>query len=294
MIVSMTGYGRSVEQSDSFHVTVEMKSVNHRFCEVNVRMPRQFLMMEDRVKKTIGRFVKRGKVDVFITVGGENFIKRDLSVDWNLLEQYVHTFEKMQKTYNTSKQAFPFSQMLTHEDVVSVDEADDVTEEVQTLLYTAVERAAKQLHEMRQAEGKELYRDLTNRSSLMGEWAAQLKQYAPAVHKRYQERLEKRVSDFLEGKFEADEARILTEVAVFSDKSDIQEELTRIDSHLKQFDAILESGGVVGRKLDFLVQELNREFNTIGSKANDIQISQRVVELKSELEKVREQVQNIE
>ncbi|WP_026689959.1 YicC/YloC family endoribonuclease [Alteribacter aurantiacus] len=294
MIVSMTGYGSSLQQNDSFHVTVEMKSVNHRFSEVNIRMPRPFLMIEDRLKKAVGKLVNRGKVDVFITIGGESVSKRAVNVDWDLLEQYVTTFEEMKKRFNVNKSDFPFEQMLTHEDVISIDESDDVSEEVKSLLIHAVEQAAVQLHTMRQEEGKELYRDLIHRSSLMREWATQLKEYAPIVSEQYQERLHKRVNQFLEGKFEADEGRILTEVAVYSDKSDIQEELTRIDSHLKQFDAILEGGGVVGRKLDFLVQELNREFNTIGSKANDIQISQRVVDLKSELEKVREQVQNIE
>ncbi|WP_096435466.1 YicC/YloC family endoribonuclease [Alteribacter populi] len=294
MLVSMTGYGRSFEENESFSVTVEMRSVNHRFCEINVRMPRQFLMVEDRLKKIIGRYVHRGKVDVFVTVSGDSLVKRKLSVDWHLLLEYRQAFEKMKHTLEEESALFPFDHMLTHEDVVSVEEAEDVTEEIQNLLFNTIEQAANRLHEMRKREGETLFHDLTERASLMQKWTDELRSYAPAVHQQYQEKLTKKVNDFLSGKLEADESRILTEVAVFSEKSDIQEELTRIDSHLKQFFTIIKGDGVVGRKLDFLVQELNREFNTIGSKANDIEISQRVVDLKAELEKVREQVQNIE
>lgn len=289
----MTGYGRSLKENGDFHVTVEMRAVNHRFCEINIRMPRQFFFLEDKLKKLISRYVQRGKVDVFVNLQGEGIVKRNLSVDWNLFDQYLKTFEKMAEKY-VSSQTFPVDQLLLHEDVVVVQESDEVTEHLEKMLMEATEEAVQHLKEMRKKEGQSLYNDLKNRLEKIGLWAVELKEFAPNVQRSYRERLTKRVEDFVVGKMEVDEGRILTEVAVYADKSDIQEELTRIESHLKQFFEILDQTGVVGRKLDFLVQELNREANTIGSKANDIAISQRVVDIKAELEKIKEQVQNIE
>jgi uncharacterized protein (TIGR00255 family) len=293
-IVSMTGYGRSVKETAGYQLTVEMKTVNHRFCEMNIRMPRQFMSLEDKVKKAIGHRMNRGKADVFISVGGESLVKRGIRVDWDLFRAYAEAFSEMKQLQGDEGAALPYSELMSNEDVVTVEETDDVNEEIQMLLLETVEEAADQLWAMRKSEGEELAADLKKRSAQMNEWTKELAEYAPLVKKQYQKRLEKKVKDFLEGTLEMEESRILTEVAVFSDKADIQEELTRIDSHLKQLDSILDKGGVAGRKLDFLVQELNREFNTIGSKANDLQISQRVVDLKAELEKVKEQVQNIE
>lgn len=293
MIVSMTGYGRSLKENGDFQVTVEMRAVNHRFCEINIRMPRQFFFIEDRLKKLIIRYVQRGKVDVFVNLQGEGIVKRNLSVDWNLFDQYLITFEKMTEKHVSSK-TFPVDQLLLQEDVVSVQETDDVTESVETMLVDATEEAVQQLKEMRKKEGQSLFNDVKGRLEKISRWAIELKDFAPNVQKNYRERLTKRVEEFVEGKIDVEESRILTEVAVYADKTDIQEELTRIESHLKQFFEILSQAGVVGRKLDFLVQEINREANTIGSKANDITISQRVVDIKAELEKIKEQVQNIE
>ncbi|MDQ0253780.1 uncharacterized protein (TIGR00255 family) [Evansella vedderi] len=293
MIISMTGYGRSLKENGDFHVTVEMRAVNHRFCEINIRMPRQFFFLEDKLKKLISRYVQRGKVDVFINLQGEGIVNRSLSVDWKLFDQYLTTFEKMAEKYVTS-QTFPIDQLLLHEDVVHVQESDEVSEDIEKMVYSATEEAVQQLKEMRKVEGKQLYEDVKKRVERIAQSVQDLKEYAPTVQENYRERLTKRVQEFVSGKIEVDESRILTEVAVYADKSDVQEELTRMESHLKQFREILQQNDVVGRKLDFLVQEINRETNTIGSKANNINISQRVVEMKSELEKIREQVQNIE
>ncbi|MDG5788252.1 YicC family protein [Evansella sp. AB-P1] len=293
MIMSMTGYGRSLKENGNCQVTVEMKAVNHRFCEINIRMPRQFFFLEDQLKKIISRFIKRGKVDVFINLQGESVVNRSLTVDWDLFHQYEETYERMAKL-NDSPQPFPVERLLLQEDIVGIQESDEVTEDLKELVLFATEDAVQSLLTMRKKEGKALYEDLENRINSMSQWAIELREYAPMVHKNYRERLTKRVKEFLSGKLEVDEARMLTEVAIYADKYDIQEELTRIDSHLKQFLHILNQQDVVGRKLDFLVQELNRETNTIGSKANDVSISQTVVNLKSELEKIREQVQNVE
>ncbi|UCZ51791.1 YicC family protein [Bacillus shivajii] len=293
MVISMTGYGRSSKEIADSEVTVEMKAVNHRFCEINIRMPRQFFFLEDQLKKTISNYVQRGKVDVFIHLKGEGIVERSLSVDWDLFQDYHETYTKMIER-TTSSAAFPVDQLLLHENVVEVQEKEEVTEDLKEMLLSAVEEASVQLKEMRMKEGQELYSDVTKRIEKLSGWTEKLTELAPTVQKNYRDRLQKRVEEFMNGALDIDEARMLTEVAVYADKTDIQEEITRIDSHLKQFIHILSEGGVVGRKLDFVVQELNRETNTIGSKANDIEISQLVVDLKSELEKVREQVQNIE
>ncbi|MBU9720407.1 MULTISPECIES: YicC/YloC family endoribonuclease [Bacillaceae] len=293
MITSMTGYGRSLKENGDSQLTVEMRAVNHRFCEINVRMPKQLFFMEDQIKKLITRYVRRGKVDVFINLNGEGTANRTLMVDWELFHQYHKTFERMAESYVTSK-AFPVDQLLLNENVVEIKEATDVSEDLQNLTLLATEEACQQLVSMRKREGQELYEDLKNRINKMNNWAKELKEYAPTVQNSYRERLSKRVREFIDGSLNIDETRILTEVAIYADKSDIQEELTRIESHVKQFGQILEEDDVVGRKLDFIVQELNRESNTIGSKANDISISQTVVQMKSELEKIREQVQNVE
>ncbi|SER62788.1 YicC/YloC family endoribonuclease [Salipaludibacillus aurantiacus] len=293
MIKSMTGYGRSAKENGNFKVTVEMKAVNHRFCEINIRMPRQLLFLEDRLKKAISRYVKRGKVDVFLNLQGESIVKRSLSIDWDLFHQYHHLYEQMVEN-TVASEAFPIDRLLLHEEVVSVKESDEVSKELEEMVKTSVDEAVSQLIKMRQSEGRELLEDLSHRLQKLSDYLEQLRTFAPQVQELYRERLLKKVESFMEGNTEIDESRILTEVSVYADKSDVEEELTRIDSHLKQFSSILNDGEVVGRKLDFLVQELNREINTIGSKANHLDVSQIVVNLKADLEKIREQVQNVE
>ncbi|UTR10935.1 YicC family protein [Evansella sp. LMS18] len=293
MITSMTGYGRSLKENADCQVTVEMKAVNHRFCEINIRMPRQFFFLEDQLKKTISRFVKRGKVDVFINISGEGIVNRTLAVNWELLSQYHSVFSEMKEKFGSNAD-FPLNSMLANDAVVEIQESDEVDEGLKSLVVSAAEDAVLQLVEMRKKEGLELYEDVHKRIGRLSDKAEELKEFAPAIQKNYLERLTKKVRDFTGSALEIDESRVLTEVAVYADKSDIEEELTRIQSHLKQFNDIISSEKVVGRKLDFIVQELNRETNTIGSKSNDVTISKHVVEIKSELEKIREQVQNIE
>jgi len=293
MIVSMTGFGRSKKELDSFKVIVEMKSVNHSFCEISVRMPRQFLLFEEKIKKTVQKYIQRGRVDIFITVEGEGYIKRYLQVDWDLISQYVESFQKAKELYNLDGQ-FTLEQFIRLPEVFSITEMDDGIEELEQVILDATKEAALELQEMRQIEGVALKADISERLKMIDDCIKYLKPFSANVVEKYKERLEKKIQDFLGNAFEVDEARILTEVAIFADKADINEELTRLESHVNQFEKIINIGGSVGRKLDFLVQEMNREMNTIGSKANDVQISQKVVEMKSELEKIKEQVQNIE
>ncbi|MBU8907069.1 YicC family protein [Desertibacillus haloalkaliphilus] len=293
MITSMTGYGQATTTNERFKVTVEMKSYNHRFCEMMIRLPRQYYSVEDDLKKMIGQHVQRGKVDVYITIEGEGLIKRTLSVDWDLVKQYLATSKQMQKVCETDE-GLSIQSLLLHEDIVSICEQEQDTRQIAQVLLETTEQAVLQLKTMRNREGESLMIDLEERVATINTIVRDLFEHAPKVTSAYRERLLKRVADFLDGNAEIDENRMVNEVAIFSDKANIEEELTRLSAHTKQFIAIMKTGGVVGRKLDFLVQEMNREANTIGSKANDIHISQQVVELKSEIEKVKEQVQNVE
>ncbi|OIJ17776.1 YicC family protein [Anaerobacillus alkalidiazotrophicus] len=295
MIVSMTGYGQAFIEKENYRINVEMKSVNHRFSEVTIRMPRQFLFLEDRLKKQVNHFVQRGKVDVFLTIEGDGLVQRTLQVDWNLLTEFRQVFETAEKKLGV-EQDFNLEKIIIHPDVVTVIEKENQSDTLVDDIITTCEKAVLELLKMRQKEGESLCNDLKLRLENLHNLTDDISTNAPKVIETYHERLLKRVDEFLTGKLEIEEARILTEVAIYADKANVDEELIRLKSHLDQFLFIIEQnkGNAVGRKLDFLVQEMNREANTIGSKSNDIHINKQVVELKAELEKIKEQVQNIE
>jgi uncharacterized protein (TIGR00255 family) len=291
MVYSMTGFGRSKQTNEHMHVTVEMKSVNHRFCEISVRMPRQWAIFEDKIKKVILQYVKRGRVEVFVNVEGEGFIKRKLRVDWQLMNDYYERLQEANERFSLQDRV-TLAQLFQLEGVTEVIEEEAGNEEIEQLVLAATKEAVQQLTEMRSQEGQALLNDIREQFAIITQCVHNIQMLAPEVVERYRERLTKRVNEFVQGA--VDEARILTEVAIFSEKADINEELKRIRSHIEQFTDTLHKSEPIGRKLDFLVQELNREMNTIGSKANDSRIALQVVEMKSALEKVKEQVQNIE
>lgn len=291
MIVSMTGFGRSKAESERFSVTVEVKTVNHRFCEYHIRMPRQLLKMEDKVKKKLGEFINRGRAEVFVTLEGEGIVNRSVNIDWSLLDEYYQYIAKIKEKYDLSGEV-SIRELISGEGIITIEENEAGNEELSILLLSAVEDAASQLQQMRVIEGEALEKDVSGQINLLSNHIDKLKDLAPLVIEQYQTRLEKRMSEFLNGQL--DEARILAEVAIFAEKADINEELIRLSSHIGQFLKTLQKEEPVGRKLDFLLQEMNREVNTIGSKANDSAIASGVVEMKSTIEKVKEQVQNIE
>ncbi|XJZ28443.1 YicC/YloC family endoribonuclease [Bacillota bacterium Lsc_1132] len=291
MVISMTGFGRSKAESGPFSINVEIKTVNHRFCEFNIRMPRQLIKIEDKMKKKLNQHIRRGRVEVYVSIEGEGTVTRKVHVDWKLIEEYYQFVLEAQEKYKIGGQV-TLQDLLNREELVHIEESDAGNEELENLVLTAVGQAAELLKQMRIAEGEELQKDLTANLQQMVKVVDELKQFAPLVVQNYQERLEKRMQEFLQG--QVDEARILTEVAIFADKADINEEVTRLKSHIQQFYQTIEENEPIGRKLDFLVQEMNREANTIGSKANDANIAKKVVEMKSLLEKLKEQIQNIE
>ncbi|TYR82665.1 YicC family protein [Priestia megaterium] len=291
MIRSMTGFGRGRAESEKRSVTVEMKSVNHRFCEIIVRMPRQLIEIEDKIKKIIQTYIKRGRVEVFVTISGEEIAKTKLQTDWQLLDEYMSAFEQIQNRYQLSH-SVQMQDVLHMPEVMTTYEEEINHAPIHKLVFEAVETAVNQLFEMREQEGTELYRDLVKYLQDIQRLRDEVVTLAPTVAEQYQEKIKKKLTDYLEGAF--DEQRVLTEVALFAEKADINEELTRIQSHITQFSQTLETNDSVGRKLDFLVQELNREMNTIGAKANNGKIAQSVINMKTQLERIKEQVQNIE
>ncbi len=288
----MTGYGSSSKEAGSFQVTVELKAVNHRFCEINLRIPRSFLHLEDQMKKRIQRFIHRGRIEGFVNIEGEGLLVKNFKVDWMLLDQYVDALREIKNHYSIQEQV-NLSHLLKQEEIFQIQEKEERSlAEVEELLLSCAEEAAQALLSMRRLEGEELKNVLIQYINELQQMVNSLEIRAPLVTRHYKERLEKRIRELYTGP--VDENRLLQEVAIFSDKADISEELTRLSSHCSQFLQSLEIKEPVGRKLDFLIQEMNREINTIGSKANDQQIAQDVVELKTILEKMREQVQNIE
>jgi len=291
MVHSMTGFGRSKIVMEHTSVTVEIKTVNHRFSEFYIRMPRQLVKIEDKIKKCLNQYVTRGRIEVFITIEGESLVKRRLNIDWNLIDEYYHFIEALKEKYEIHNET-KISHFLMKEDLVDIEEIEEENEQLETIILQAVEEASVRLQEMRKLEGLELEHDFHQHLRNLEDLSNEVSLYAPTIVENYRERLLKKVQEY--ASTITDESRILTEVALFADKSDITEELTRLKSHIKQFEHILQEKEPVGRKLDFLLQEMNREVNTIGSKGNDSTIAKLVVEMKSVLEKMREQVQNVE
>ncbi|UOY88967.1 YicC/YloC family endoribonuclease [Bacillus glycinifermentans] len=291
MIRSMTGFGSASKAEDGLTVAVELKSVNYRFKEVNARMPRPLLYLEDKIKQTIFKHIQRGRLELFVSVDDEALISRKIQVDWPLLEEYMKTADELKDRYKLSGE-ITLHDAFRFEHVIQIEEEPVYHEHLERVLLETVEAAVSELCSMREAEGARLKDDCLQHIAKLEKLTGEIEALAPAVVDQYRERLESRLEEWSADRF--DESRLLTEVALFADRSDITEEVTRLKSHFRQFRDICEAGGASGRKLDFLVQELNREANTIGSKANDHRITKCVVEMKSSIEKIKEQVQNIE
>ena len=291
MILSMTGYGRAKTENDTLSITIEMKSVNHRFFECSIRSPRQLLMYEDRIKKIIQQKLHRGRIEVFISLQGEGTVTRTLSPNWDLIDQFMNISTEFNNKYSAFTQP-EMTDLLHLEHVIHIDEKEEVNTDLEKMLMGTVEEAASRLSRMRETEGGFLKSDLTEHVMKLETEIEEIQKRAPEVVKQYSSRLKQKLEDAVGDTF--DQNRLLTEIALFTDKADIHEEISRLKSHVAQFLESLEVTGPIGRKLDFLIQEMNRETNTIGSKANDAIIARKVVEMKTILEKMKEQVQNVE
>ena len=293
MVKSMTGYGRAEMRKDEYFMAVEMKSVNHRFCEISLKMPKQLLSIEEKIKKVIYNDIHRGRLEVYLTLEGKNINGKQLEVDWHLLDKYVQTFQAVQTKFSLNN-ALEVSDLLQIEGAFQVKEVAILDSEIEIQLLEMVRKATYELVSMREQEGLQLSKDILVQLNYIEAALMEITKQAPTVIHSYRERLEKKLKDFLGNHYVIEEQRLLTEVAILADKADINEEVTRIQSHIQQMKKSFNSNEPIGRKLDFLVQELNREINTIGSKGNDAIISSQVVEMKTRLEKIKEQVQNIE
>lgn len=289
---SMTGYGRGESSLNDRRFIVEIRSVNHRYNDVAIKLPRIMLSYEDKIKKAVSKEVSRGKTDVFVNF--ETFSKDDYKVSLNeaLADCYTDVLKTIKERYSLEDK-LTLGLISRFPDVVSVEKASlNENDQVLEGLMEATGQALKGFVETRIREGEHLKADILEKLVVIREITGKVKERAPYVAEEYKQRLSDRLSELKE--LNADEGRILTEVAIFAEKSCVDEELTRLYSHIKQMEVILQEENSIGRKLDFLVQEMNREVNTIGSKSNDLIITSSIVELKSEIEKVREQVQNIE
>jgi len=292
MVRSMTGFGRGEVTGEFGRIVVEMKAVNHRFSEVVFRMPRQFSALEEQARKLVQNRVSRGRVDVFVS--WEAAAKaRGVKVDKELAIAYYNALKELAGEIG-SKSELSLDTLARLPDVLTVEEGQVTAEDLWPTFEAAVTLGVENLLAMREREGASLAADLLGRIAHLGEIRAFVAQRSPQVVDEYRTRLNKRLDDLLPQGNTVDPQRLAQEVAIFADRSDITEEIQRLGSHLEQFRATLNGDDAVGRKLDFLVQEIGREINTIGSKANDAAVTSQVVDAKSELEKIREQVQNIE
>ena len=291
VVKSMTGFGRSKIESEDFVVTVEIRSVNHRYLDFHIRMPHQFLLLEDKIKKICQQYLSRGRVDCYVNIEGTGLVNRSLVIDWELIDEYYQYITQLKNRYQLSGD-IQLSDFSRRTELVEIKENELKNEDINNAILQSVKEAVQNLTEMRIIEGQALKKQLNEYLLKINNELKNIIDLIPIVQKEYEERLRKKISEFTEGLI--DESRVMTEIAIYSERSDISEELTRLQSHVQQFYTTLEFNEPIGRKCDFLVQEMNREVNTIGSKSNSVEVSKIVVELKTMIEKIREQVQNIE
>jgi uncharacterized protein (TIGR00255 family) len=288
----MTGYGKGEAASDRGCFTVEIRAVNHRYGELSVRMPRSFLSLEQMVKKMVGTVLKRGKIDIFVQWEEVNGIDLLPQADEAMAIGYASLFKILSSKLGISADV-PLSLIISQKGVLRDRRSTIDEDEYQSQLLTAIQAAVVAIDNMRKREGEALTNDLLARRKQVAEWAAQIGLKAPLVVTEFRQKLKTRLEQLLEG-VEVDNVRLVQEVALMADRSDVTEELVRLASHFTQFDEALQIAEPVGRKLDFLMQEMNREVNTIGSKSSDAEITTLVIQIKAEMEKMREQVQNVE
>lgn len=286
----MTGYGFNSINKDGIKLTVEIKTVNHRFLDVQVKMSRQFLSLEDAIKKMVSTSIKRGRVDVFISTEGESLTKKEVTVDWPLMDIYVKTLNQLKDNYGIHQELT--LDHLKNEEIITISQIPIEQEYINELLLGAVNEAVKEVTLMRKKEGHLLKEELLTYIDSITTILEEVKTLSKEATTIYFEKLKVKIHELINQS--VDQERIVTEAAIFAERTDVTEEITRLSSHIHQFVQALNEEDSIGRKLDFIIQEMNREVNTIGSKCNDAQISKLVVELKSFIEKMKEQVQNIE
>ncbi len=291
MIKSMTGYGKSSISKNLRDYQIEIKSVNHRYLDVSVKMPKNLSYLEEEIKKIIVSKLHRGKVDVFVTFNNSSLEGRNIKINTEIANMYIEQLRKLAKDEDLISE-IPVTEITKLPDVLVIENNED-EDTIKNELREVTNEAVNKIIEMRKIEGQKIAEDLIKRLEEINVKVKRISELSTGLIDEYVVKLSSRIKELLQDQ-EIDENRIAQEVVIYADKCSIQEEVTRLDSHIYQFKNLLNSDEVVGKKLDFLIQEMNRETNTIGSKANNLEITNEVINIKTQLENIREQVQNIE
>ena len=292
MIKSMTGFGRSEIVKGNRKISVEIKSVNHRYLEAGIKMPKKLNVFESRMRDLLKKYATRGKIDIFINYEDDSESQVNLKFNQNIADEYMAIFNNMSEKYNL-KNDMAVGGLARFPEVITMDEVQEDEEELWHFIEEAMKAALEQFVNTRILEGENLKKDLLGKLDHMEELVAFVEKRSPEIMKEYRSKLESKVKELL-GDTTIDESRIATEVIIYADKICVDEETVRLRSHIEHARKCLNEDGGIGRKMDFIAQEMNREANTTLSKANDIEISNAAIDLKTEIEKVREQIQNIE
>ena len=292
MIKSMTGFGRSEIVKGNRKIAVEIKSVNHRYLEAGIKMPKKLNVFESRMRDLLKKYATRGKIDIFINYEDDSESQVNLKFNQNIADEYMAIFNNMSEKYNL-KNDMTVGGLARFPEVITMDEVQEDEEELWHFIEEAMKAALEQFVNTRILEGENLKKDLLGKLDHMEELVAFVEKRSPEIMKEYRSKLESKVKELL-GDTTIDESRIATEVIIYADKICVDEETVRLRSHIEHARKCLNEDGGIGRKMDFIAQEMNREANTTLSKANDIEISNAAIDLKTEIEKVREQIQNIE
>ncbi|WP_026889167.1 YicC/YloC family endoribonuclease [Clostridium beijerinckii] len=293
MIKSMTSFGRAQsEDGKKSCFSIEMKSVNHRYLDINIRMPRTMLALEEKIRRIISKRLNRGKVDVFINYKTYGNSVGKASLNMKLAEEYYKCLKQIQSELNVIDD-ISTTKIAKFPDVITLEELDDNLDSIFSEISPLIESALDLMDDMRCKEGEKLKADILSKIEIIENYVEEIETVADNIPKNYKKKLEERLEDLLSG-VDIDESRIALEVAILSDKASVDEEITRLRSHLSQMKSTLDLDEPIGRKLDFIIQEMNREANTIASKSTDINMTNKVIEIKNTIEKIREQVQNIE
>ncbi len=289
---SMTGYGRSEVEDEQLHFTIEMRSVNHRYLDLSLRYPRSYAPLETRMKQVMGGYFTRGRIEVTVAQQALGASDRAVTLDHGLAQQYHRALNQLQEVLRLPG-TVDLNMVLTSREILKIEEVEADIEDVWKLMQAGFEQASEALQHMRLQEGTFLAEDLRSRLQLIGRHVETIRQRVPLVVTAYRERLEERIAELFQI-HQLDPDRLHQEAILMAERTDVAEELTRLEAHLQAMTTLLEAEGSIGRKIEFLLQEINREVNTIASKSSDAEISQVVVEIKSELERMREQIQNVE
>ncbi len=294
MAISMTGFGRAEYKTEQYSFTVEAKTINHRYFDVSIKLPRRLIFLEDPIRKYIKGEIQRGKIELFIKMDAEKSSEETVTLDKNLAFDYINILKTLNEMLS-SEQEIKAMDVARFPDVIKSSDHKEDEAEIETTLMTAVKICIEQLKSMKETEGIELAKDIIQRTQILDDNIKVVEKLSENVESEYRTKIKNKLEEILkESGYEPDPQRIIQEAAIYADKNSITEEIVRFKAHIMQLRDTLNSNGAIGRKLDFLLQEMNREINTIGSKASSIEITTIVVDLKSEMEKIREQIQNIE